>query len=269
MSKGKRNLPKISIVIPSYNKAGFIEETLKSIVSQNYPKFELIIKDGGSTDGTVNIIKKYAKKYPDIIFWESKKDKGQVDAINNGLNKATGEVVAYINADDIYEKGTLRAVGDYFAKNPKTLWLAGKGRVIDSEGKEISGWVTTYKNFLLTLNSYYLLLITNYLIQPSVFLSRKAIKKFGPFKGTKNFVLEYDLWLKLGRVEMPAILPLSLASFRLFKENISSTQYRDVLEKDYLMVKKYTRNPILLLLHKFHNWGRIVAIHLMKEHENS
>ncbi len=265
MSKGKRNLPKISIVIPSYNKVDFIEETFLSIVSQNYPKLELIIQDGGSTDGTVNIINKYAQKYPDIIFWESKKDKGQVDAINKGLEKASGEIVTYINADDVYEKGTLRAIGDYFAKNPKTLWLAGRGMVINSKGKEISGWVTAYKNFLLTLNLYYLLLITNYLIQPSVFLSRKAITKFGPFKGTKNFVLEYDLWLKLGQVQMPAILSLPLASFRLFKENISSTQYRNVLEKDYLVVKKYTRNPIILLLHKINNLGRIVNILLIKK----
>src|SRR3990170_8361781 len=119
--------PKISIVIPSLNKVSFIKETLESIVTQNYPNLEVIIQDGGSTDGTLEIIKKYAKKYPDKINWESIKDKGQTDAINRGFKKASGRVLSYINADDLYENGALNKVGEYFSKNPKTLWLAGRG----------------------------------------------------------------------------------------------------------------------------------------------
>src|SRR3989304_10266752 len=135
-------LPKISIVIPSFNKAGFIGETLQSIFIQRYPNLEVIIQDGGSSDGTVGIIKKYAGKYPDIVSWESKRDRGQVDSINKGLKKAKGEVFSYINADDVYKKGSLKKVGEYFAKHPGTLWLAGKGDMIDKEGKKVSSWDT-------------------------------------------------------------------------------------------------------------------------------
>jgi glycosyltransferase involved in cell wall biosynthesis len=250
--------PKISIVIPSYNKAGYIGETLESIVTQNYPNLEVIIQDGGSTDGSVNIIKKYASKY-NYIKWVSKKDKGQVDAINTGLNKATGDILTYINADDVYEKGAFKTVGEYFAENPNTLWLAGRGRVIDKNGKEISKWVTAYKNLLLTINNYKLLLIVNYLMQPSVFLSKETYKKFGPFKGGK-FVMEYDLWLKIGREKMPQIFYKFFSKFRLAGDNISSLQYNKQLKMDEKIVNKYTSSKLILLLHNIHNLVRTIIV---------
>ncbi|MCJ7805550.1 glycosyltransferase [Patescibacteria group bacterium] len=258
-----RSLPKISVIVPSFNKVKYIEATLQSIADQKYPNLEVIVQDGGSTDGTVEIIKKYAAKYPRIIGWESKKDKGQVDAINNGLKKATGAILAYINADDVYKKGALIKVGEYFANHPKTLWLAGRGDMIDSKGKKISPLVTKYKNYLLTINHYPSLLIVNYLMQPSVFLSSKAYKKYGPFTGTKTAVMEYDLWLKLGRVQMPAILKSNLSSFRISEGSISSSSFKKTLKEDEEIVEKYTDNPVLLLLHYLHNIGRVVAIFLL------
>jgi len=253
-----KKLPRISIVIPSYNKVDYLEETLESIVSQNYPNLEVIIQDGGSTDGTLEIIKKYARKYPKIVQWVSKKDKGQVEAINKGLKKATGDVVTYINADDVYEKGALKKVGEYFAKHPDTLWLAGRGRVINDKGEEISRWVTRYKNFLLKLNRYNLLLIVNYLMQPSVFLSKKAYKKYGPFTGTKNYVMEYDLWLKLGKVKMPDIIDEYLSNFRLVKKSFSIKETKKILDFDYNLVLKYTKNKLVLFLHKSNNFARSI-----------
>lgn len=257
-----KNLPKISIVIPSFNKKKFIIETLDSIFSQNYPNFEIIIQDGGSTDGTVNIIKNFVSKHSEIE-WESKKDEGQVDAINKGLKKATGEIFTYINADDVYKMGALKKVGEYFAKNPKTLWVAGKGDMIDEKGKEISPWITSYKNFLLTNNYYPLLLIVNYLMQPSVFLSRKAFEKNGPFVGTKIGVMEYDLWLKLGKIEMPKILDKTLSSFRIYKGSISTKEFKKVLLADEQIAEKYTQNPLILLLHYIHNVGRVAVLNLV------
>jgi len=251
-----KKLPRISIVIPSYNKADFIEATLESIVSQNYPNLEVIIPDGGSTDGSVEIIKKYARKYPKIIQWVSKKDKGQVEAINKGLKKATGEIVTYINADDVYEKGALFEVAKAYQKNPDCLWIAGKGRVVDSVGKEVAKPVTFYKNLLLFLNSRTLLLIVNYFIQPSVFMTRKVWQKFGPFIGAGRFVMEYDLWLKISKEKMPLLINKNLSSFRMGGENASSTWFKKLLETDEKIVQKYTKNPLVLFFHKLHNWGR-------------
>ena len=258
---------KLSIILPSRNEELLMRSAIVDIYRYLRKKgylFEILVVINGSTDGTVNIIKKYAQKYPDIIFWESKKDKGQVDAINKGLKKVSGDIVAYINADDVYEKEALLKVGEYFVNNPKTLWLAGKGRVINSEGKEISKWVTVYKNVLLAINRYTLLLTVNYVMQPSVFISKKAYKKYGPFIGTRDYVMEYDLWLKLGKAKMPNIVNEYLSKFRLTMENVSAIQFKSVLTNDFRLVKKYTKNPLILLLHKINNLGRIVNILLMK-----
>ena len=254
-----KNLPKISIVIPSFNKVRFIEETLQSIFKQEYSDLEVIIQDGGSTDGTVNVIKRFAKKYSGIK-WESEKDNGQLEAINKGLKKAIGEVVTYINADDVYKKGALLTVGKYFSKNPDTLWLAGRGDVIDEGGREISRLVTGYKNLLLAINRYPLLLVVNYLMQPSVFLARGAYEKYGPFTGSQVGVMEYELWLKLGRVKMPAVLDSYLSSFRLAGGTISSTEFKKVLLLDEKIAEKYTKNPLVLLMHRLHNLGRVATI---------
>jgi glycosyltransferase involved in cell wall biosynthesis len=255
-----KSLPKISIVIPSYNKVEYIQETLESIVSQKYPNLEVIIQDGGSTDGTLEIIKKYAKKYPKIISWISKKDKGQVDAINKGLSKARGDIVTYINADDVYEKGALKTVGEYFAENSKALWLAGQGRVIDEDSNEISKWVTAYKNILLNFRSYILLLIVNYLIQPSVFLSKKAWEKYGPFYGDTKFIMEYEMWLRIGKNQMPSVLSKTLSSFRIPDKSFSRDEFEKTLSEDVKIVKKYTNNPLILFLHFLNNLGRKLVV---------
>jgi glycosyltransferase involved in cell wall biosynthesis len=254
-------LPKISIVIPSYNKARFVEETLSSIINQRYPDLEVIIQDGGSTDGTLEIIKRFAKRYPIIIQWESKKDKGQTDAINKGVKKATGEIVTYLNADDVYEKGALKKIGKYFAKHSSTLWVAGKGRIIGENGRKTSEWVADYKNYLLKLNNYDLLLMVNYLMQPSVFLSRRAYKIYGPLTGKKN-VMEYNLWLKLGKKYMPKVIDSYLSSFRLYKESVSMREFKKTLLEDERIMRKYTDNPVIIGLHWLHNVARVVIANI-------
>lgn len=263
MVKKISDLPSISIVIPSYNKVSYIRATLQSIVDQKYSNLEIIIHDGGSTDGTLEIIKSFAKKYSQLFKWESKKDNGQLDAINKGLNKATGEVLSFINADDVFKRGVLLEVGHHFKKYPDTVWLTGYGDIIDKDGKVISPLVTGYKNTLLKINKYSLLLAVNFITQPATFLSKKAYEQFGPFTGTKNYVMEYELWLKLGKVRMPNVIKKTLASFRLTADNISSTASRELLGIDYQLVKKYTKNPFLLALHKLHNLGRIFLLNFL------
>src|SRR3989304_2671234 len=206
-----------------------------------------------------DLVRKEARKNPEIISWESKKDKGQVDAINKGLSKATGDIVTYINADDVYKKGALLEVGRYFAKHPKTFWVAGKGEIIDLKGKVISSLVTNYKNFLLSQNRYELLLMVNYLMQPSVFISKKAFHKYGPLIGTEIGVMEYDLWLKIGEDEMPEIMDSTLSSFRIYQGSISTKNFKKMLLSDEKTAEKYTQNPLILLLHYLHNVGRAVA----------
>ncbi len=255
--------PKISIVIPSFNKDRFIGLTLDSIIGQKYSNLEVIIQDGGSTDGTLQIIERYARKYPTIIKYESRKDKGQLEAINKGLGKATGQILTFINADDTYEPGALDSVAEAYTENFKALWFAGRGKVINSNGYEIAKAVTIYKNLLLTLNLHLGLLIFNYLMQPSVFLTNRAYKKYGPFTGTSKFVMEYDMWSELGAVSMPTVINRYLSSFRLSGENISSVSFKNTLNEDFRIVKKHTGNPLILFLHLLNNWGRALVINIL------
>jgi glycosyltransferase involved in cell wall biosynthesis len=251
-----KSYPKISIVIPSFNKVKYINKTFDSIFAQKYPNLEVIIQDGGSTDGTLDIIKKYAKRYSEIIRWESKKDKGQLDAINKGFGKATGEILAYVNADDVYETGSFESVAELFSSHPNSPWFAGRGKVIDSSGKEIAKFVTWYKNLLLSLNSRFFLLVNNYLMQPSVFITRNAWKKFGSFTGTPDFVTEYDLWLKMAKDKMPVVSDKYFSDFRIERSTITKTDTVNLLSEDERIVRKSTDNSVILFLHRLHNWVR-------------
>ena len=114
--------PKISIVTPSFNQGQFIEETIRSVLDQNYPHLEYLVIDGGSTDQTVDTIRKYE---PHLSYWESEKDRGQVHAINKGLARATGDIFAYINSDDIYLPETFSTVAKYFDEHPDAEWICG------------------------------------------------------------------------------------------------------------------------------------------------
>ena len=137
-------LVKISIVTPSYNQSPYLEKTIQSVLNQNYPNLEYIIMDGGSTDGSVDIIKKYSKF---ITYWESNPDKGQADAIYRGFERASGDIIAWINSDDFYLDGALKAVGNYFSKYPSIEWLAGNGIIVDEDSHELLKCYTTKISF--------------------------------------------------------------------------------------------------------------------------
>lgn len=257
--------PKISIIIPSFNKVDYIKSTIQSLIDQRYPNMEVIIQDGLSTDGTVDVIREFSSKYPGIIRWVSKKDDGQVDAINKGCRKANGEIITYLNADDLLKDGALLAVADSFLDNPDCLWITGFGDIINNSGKIISPLVTRYKNFLLQRNNYQILLAVNYITQPATFITMKAYEKFGPFTGTRKYVMEYELWLKLGKAQMPKVINRNLASFRLTTDNISSTSFKELLFLDYQIAKMYTDNPLLLWFHLLNNLGRIGLISIINK----
>jgi GT2 family glycosyltransferase len=251
--------PKISVVVPSFNKVNYIGETLDSIFSQRYSNLEVIIQDGGSNDGTLEIIKEFAKKYPKEIRWESIKDNGQLDAISKGLRKATGEILTFINADDAYTDKAFSVVAKVYIQNSDSFWFAGKGKVIDKNGHEIIRNATSYKNFLLSLNSRLCFLIVNYLMQPSVFISHEAYEKYGPFTGSDKFVMEYDFWLKLSKVKMPVIVNEYLSKFRIERSTKTKQMSRAMLSEDLKIIYRYTKNPIIIFLHKLNNVGRLVV----------
>jgi glycosyltransferase involved in cell wall biosynthesis len=169
----KPHYPKISIITPSYNQGQFIKETIDSVLDQNYPNLEYWVIDGGSTDNTVKILKKYGTK----IKWVSEKDRGQTHAINKGLKKASGEIIAYLNSDDVYLPNSLFTIADYFMKHPDIMWLTGDYVIIDELGHQIQSGVAWYKRLFRTFPGRTSLMIGNYIIQPSTFWRSQVVKK--------------------------------------------------------------------------------------------
>jgi glycosyltransferase involved in cell wall biosynthesis len=183
------NLPKITIITPSFNQGQFIEQTIRSVLLQNYPNLEYIIIDGGSTDNTLEIIKKYSDF---ITYWVSEKDNGQSDAINKGLKYATGDVFNWLNSDDYYLPNTLLTVGQFFHKNPKINVLCGHEKVLlpDDSLTSTTNPPTTVKGTLEET-----IAIAN-ICQPPTFFRLSAFKQLGELSDKLHFCMDADLWLR-------------------------------------------------------------------------
>jgi glycosyltransferase involved in cell wall biosynthesis len=183
--------PKISIVTPSYNQGEFLEETILSVVSQNYPNLEYIVIDGGSTDDSVEIIKKY-EKY--ITYWVSEKDNGHAHALNKGFEKCTGEIMAWINSDDKYFEWTFKTIAKIYCEFPEIEWTVGLYSNFDREGVLMSGGFnvrSTYKNVL----SY--LIGDLHIQQESVFWRRSLWNRVGAYVSTDvHLMVDTELWCR-------------------------------------------------------------------------
>lgn len=261
-SKDSNNfkLPKISVVMPCYNCVDYIERSIRSVVEQDYPYIELFVKDGGSKDGSLDIIKYYAKKYPKVVSWISEPDKGQTDAVNIGMKKVTGEILGYLNADDVYKKGSLKIVGQYFSKNTNVMWAYGMCDMINGDDLEIRKWITIYKNFWTKPYSYNTLLILNYISQMACFWRKDAAKEIGQLDPKQNYVMDYEYWLRLGKKYRAGVIKQYLASFRIVPKTKSSTGFLQQFKDEYEVARKHTNNNFLLSLHKIHVVG-IISIY--------
>lgn len=247
------NYPKISVITPSFNQGAYIEKTIRSVLDQGYPNLEFIILDAGSTDNSVEIIRKYSDK---ITFWESKPDKGQADAIYRGFEMAKGDIIAWINSDDYFLEESLKAVGDYFLQNPNTIWLIGNGTIINGEGNEI------LKIFSPKINFDKILFHGAVFNQPSMFISRKAFFNCGGFDRTMKYSFDLDLYLNLAKNIDPDQIDNFLSAFRFHEGSKTSTMnLTRITESSYIRdvkYKKYTKNRIAYKIKKHFNIMKIV-----------
>ncbi len=250
-------LPSISIITPSFNQGRFIERTIESVLRQDYPNVEHIVVDGGSRDETIDIL----KKYEGSLKWISEKDEGQTDAINKGIGMSTGDIIAYLNSDDVYEPGALLRVGEYFAAHPEIMWLTGKCRIIDEHDREIRGMITAYKNFLLRHFSYEMLLVTNPVSQPATFWRRELVREFGLFDVNEHLVMDYEYWLRIGRRYGPGILDEYLARFRVHGGAKTVTTNFSNFKQELAVAKRYSRSRTVRMLH-YANYAMIVTAYV-------
>ena len=217
--------PLVSIVTPSFNHARFIEATMQSVLTQDYPRIEYMIVDGGSNDGTVDVIKKYeiesssllldsrqldvGSQKHSIAWWVSEKDKGQTDAINKGFAKATGEILAWLNSDDTYEPGAVSAAVKYLQENPDVGMVYGDCNFINEHGDVIGKFNAAQTDYRLLRQGYV------HIPQQTMFFRRELWEQVGPLDPSFYFAMDYDLWTRIASRSDIKFVPQTWANFRL------------------------------------------------------
>ncbi|MGH7215442.1 MAG: glycosyltransferase family 2 protein, partial [Tepidisphaeraceae bacterium] len=229
---------KVSVVTPSFNQAGYLRQTLDSVLSQTGDRLEVesIVVDGGSTDETLELLRAI---HDPRLRWTSEKDRGQSHAINNGLARATGDVVAWLNSDDLYTPGALASVVGAFATRPGAQWLVGGCEIIDGAGRVIRPGVTRYKRRSLIRYSYRRLLRENMVNQPAVFWRRGFGEAVGPLDESLHYTMDYDLWLRMGGRCDPLVLDRVVSQFRIHAASKSGQVAREQFDEQYRVACRY------------------------------
>lgn len=196
----------VSVITPSYNQAHYLEATIRSVLEQDYDAVEYIIIDGGSTDGSVDIIRRYADR---LAYWVSEKDRGQTDALNKGFARARGDILAWLNSDDTYEPGAIREAVDYLKAHPEAGMVYGDANFIDEHGRVIGRFPSAQTDYRRLRNGYV------HVAQQSSFFRADLWRKVGPLDPTFYFAMDYDLWVRLAAEAPLHYIPRLWANFRL------------------------------------------------------
>lgn len=203
------DLPLVSVITPSFNQAQYLEQTLLSVLEQDYPHLEYFVMDGGSTDGSVEIIQKHASR---LAGWVSEKDKGQADAVNKGFSQATGEIVGWLNSDDLYYPGAISSAVKAFQEHPDASIVFSDVNSIDSQGKAFNR---------MSFGDWKLkdLMCFNIISQPGVFMRRAVLEEAGYLGLDYHYLLDVELWLRMAAIAEPYYVPNVVWSAARMHEN--------------------------------------------------
>lgn len=275
-------LPRISIVTPSYNQAAFIAETIESVLSQSGDfEIEYLVMDGGSTDRSVEVIRRYADRvaldWPATcarvsMKWVTQRDRGQSDAINQGLRQATGDIVGYINSDDLYYRGAFDRVVTTFAARPEADFVYGNGDLIDKDGRPLREWASRPFNCSV-LASYDFLRngFRNYIMQPATFWRRSVLDKIGYFDETFHYALDLEYWIRAGRAGLNLHhIPHKLAKFRTWP-GTKTLSSRTVFWEDHLeLYRRYRGGGLAIFFaYYYYNLARQFELDLARTAEEA
>lgn len=231
----ERSNPLVTVVTPSFNQAKYLEQTILSVLNQDYPNIEFIVFDGGSTDGSVEILQKYSSR---LSYWKSEKDEGQSDAINKGWQMARGEICSYLNSDDLLAPGAVRKIVEAFQANPEAGIIFGDYEFIGPENnvvEEGKGRPCNHRTLLIHGQM-------PYIVQPSSFYRTSLIRQIGYLDKSLRLSMDYDLLLKLTRIAPAHYTPYTISQFRVYPDTKSYT-LADKHWKETLKIK-FRYNPI-------------------------
>lgn len=224
---------KLSIVTPSYNQGSFLEEAIRSVLDQAIPDMEYVVMDGGSTDGSVEILKRYSKK---IKGWVSEKDGGQADGVNKGIAQLNGDIIGWINSDDFFLPGGFKKVLDYFEAHPQTDGLYGDVLSVDDHSKLIN--VMRFEPYSLQD-----LMRFRVISQPGVFFRRSLWEKTGGLDLSYAYLLDHHLWLRMFRVGKFDYVPEPLAAARYHAAAKNRAHTEDFGKEAYRLTEWMLTDP--------------------------
>jgi len=230
--------PLISFVMPSFQQVAFLEEAVRSVLDQEGPDVELLVMDPGSTDGSRELLSKLQKEYGGRLVLHFEPDRGQSDAVNQGISLARGNILGWLNSDDRLRPGALSRVVEWL-NCPEPRWVYGRTGMIDEKGCPHSSVIIRYKNWRGRRFSRLKLLTENYIPQMAVFWNRAMWKAAGGLDLDRHLDMDYDLWLRFSQVSEPLVLKESLADFRVHSEAKGSRQTGNQLDAAFATARKH------------------------------
>lgn len=247
---------RISIVTPSLNQAPYLERTLASVLGQSGPfELEYLVQDGGSTDGTAEILARHRGR----LRYRIEPDGGQADAVNRGLREATGDVVGWVNSDDLLYPGALERVAAAFAARPDALWVHGRCEIVDEQDRPIRRWVSAYKHARCRAYDRRDLLVENFISQMTVFWRREALERVGLLDESLSYTFDYDYWLRLSSLGDPVYLPERIAAFRWYRQSKSGSSFERQFDEDLQVFRRHAPRGRWLAARKRLRSAQIVA----------